>query len=204
MIVRARRVSFLISLILGVVIAAVLLKRSDKGVNVDYNHYDLTLGRSDAAHTLVIYNNYRCGYCRRFFQEVYPQLKRDYIDNGSVRLLVKNIEFTGDKQMREAIQLMKCGDDSEVSQKLHQLLLVNSEVVATPQFRAMYDDIMFGNAHISQCCLEHNNFKHIGVTNKEFEANHFTGTPVLVFKNVVYRGFKSYEQLKAIVAEGVE
>jgi protein-disulfide isomerase len=43
---------------------------------------ELALGRSDAPLTMVEFTDYECPFCRRFAAEVWPKLKKDYIDTG--------------------------------------------------------------------------------------------------------------------------
>ena len=42
------------------------------------------MGNPDAPVTIVEFSDYQCPYCLRHFQEVFPQLKTEYIDTGRV------------------------------------------------------------------------------------------------------------------------
>lgn len=48
------------------------------------------LGDKNAKVTLVEFSDYECPFCKRHFEQVYPQLKKDYIDTGKVRLVYRN------------------------------------------------------------------------------------------------------------------
>src|SRR5579871_6260497 len=52
---------------------------------------ELALGRDDAPLTMVEFTDYQCPYCRRFQAEVWPRLKRDYIDTGKLRYLARDL-----------------------------------------------------------------------------------------------------------------
>ena len=51
---------------------------------------EMSLGRPDAPVTLVQYASLTCPYCKRFDAEVFPVLKREYIDTGKVRYILRD------------------------------------------------------------------------------------------------------------------
>jgi protein-disulfide isomerase len=51
---------------------------------------EMAFGRADAPVTIVEYASLTCPYCKRFHAEVYPVLKRDYIDTGKVRYILRD------------------------------------------------------------------------------------------------------------------
>ena len=50
---------------------------------------EIAYGRADAPVTIVEYASLSCPFCKRFHAEVYPVLKRDYIDTGKVRYILR-------------------------------------------------------------------------------------------------------------------
>jgi protein-disulfide isomerase len=51
---------------------------------------DIVVGRADAPVTIVQYASLTCPFCKQFHNEVYPTLKRDYIDTGKVRYILRD------------------------------------------------------------------------------------------------------------------
>ena len=51
---------------------------------------EMSFGREDAPVTIVQYASLTCPHCKRFHAEVYPVLKRDYIDTGKVRYILRD------------------------------------------------------------------------------------------------------------------
>lgn len=70
---------------------------------------DVALGRADAPVTLIEYASYTCSHCARFHETVFPSLKRDYIDTGKVRFILREVYF--DKFGLWAGQVAQCGGD---------------------------------------------------------------------------------------------
>lgn len=51
---------------------------------------EMALGRADAPVTIIKYMSLTCPYCRAFHRDVFPQLKREYIDTGKVRFVLRD------------------------------------------------------------------------------------------------------------------
>lgn len=68
---------------------------------------EMALGRPDAPVTIVEYASLSCPYSRRFHLETFPILKREYIDTGKVRFILR--EFPIGKQSGLATIALRCG-----------------------------------------------------------------------------------------------
>jgi protein-disulfide isomerase len=67
---------------------------------------EVAVGRVDAPVTIVKYASLTCPYCKKFQAEIFPQLKREFIDTGKVRLLIR--EFPIGFQSGAATIAMRC------------------------------------------------------------------------------------------------
>ena len=67
---------------------------------------EFSLGRSDAPVTLIKYASLTCPFCKRFQTDVFPTLKREYIDRGKVRFIIR--EFPIGKTSGMATIALRC------------------------------------------------------------------------------------------------
>jgi protein-disulfide isomerase len=67
---------------------------------------EMSFGRADAPVTLVQYASLTCPHCKRFHAEVYPELKRAYIDTGKVRYVLR--EFPIGRTSGNATIALRC------------------------------------------------------------------------------------------------
>lgn len=51
---------------------------------------DPVLGSNDAKVTLIEFSDYECPFCKRHFEQVFPSLKKDYIDTGKVKMVFRD------------------------------------------------------------------------------------------------------------------
>jgi protein-disulfide isomerase len=67
---------------------------------------EFSIGKEDAPVTLVKYASLTCPFCKRFQADVFPVLKRDYIDAGKVRFIIR--EFPIGKTSGMATIALRC------------------------------------------------------------------------------------------------
>lgn len=64
---------------------------SPKQVSVDD---DPVLGDKNAPITLIEFSDYECPFCKRHFDQTLPQLMKDYIDTGKVKLVYRDFPLS--------------------------------------------------------------------------------------------------------------
>ena len=75
-------------------------------------------GNVDAKVSLVVYESLTCGHCADFHKEVYPKLKKDFIDSGLIKIEFRN--FPLDLAAFNASKIAHCKNDGK-SDLLHFL-----------------------------------------------------------------------------------
>ena len=70
---------------------------------------DVVEGKADAPVTIVEYASMTCGHCSAFHHDVYPTLKKDFIDTGKVKFILR--EFPLDERATAAFMLARALDD---------------------------------------------------------------------------------------------
>ena len=70
---------------------------------------DMTLGQADAPVEIIEYGSFTCPHCATFEQEVFPQLKEDYIDTGKVKFTFREAYFN--KYDMWASLMARCGGE---------------------------------------------------------------------------------------------
>jgi len=76
---------------------------------------DIVYGADDAPVTVIEYASLTCPHCASFSMQVFPKIKKEYIDTGKVRFLYRN--FLLNRVDMAASTVARCGD-MEMSKKL--------------------------------------------------------------------------------------
>ena len=69
------------------------------------------LGDASAPLTIVEFSDFECSYCRRFHEQVFPQLKRQYIDTGLVRFVHKDLPLPFHHHALSAAAAARCAGE---------------------------------------------------------------------------------------------
>ena len=75
-------------------------------------------GNKDAKVTIITYESLTCGHCADFHKNVYPQLKKEFIDTGLVKIEFRH--FPLDMAALNASKIAQCNNDGK-SDILHFL-----------------------------------------------------------------------------------
>ena len=80
----------------------------------------ITVGNKDAKITIITYESLTCSHCANFHINVYPELKRDYIDTGIAKIEFRH--FPLDIAALNASKISQCKNDGK-SEILNSLYL---------------------------------------------------------------------------------
>jgi protein-disulfide isomerase len=162
---------------------------------------ELTVGDPSGV-PVVEYGSLTCPHCATFSREIFPELKKDYIDTGKVRFIFR--EFSRNSLDVAAFLLARCvGDDKAFAAV--ELLFSQQDKWAfvdkplEPLIAAMRPA---GLTHDqAMACLKDQSKADamVAVGKRATDEIKMTGTPTFVINGKVYGGELSIDQLKAIL-----
>ena len=82
---------------------------------------DMALGDKDAPVTFVVYADYQCPFCGRFFTTVEASLIQEYVKTGKVRLVHRDFAFLGPESIAAA-EAAECSKDQDKFWQFHDAL----------------------------------------------------------------------------------
>ncbi|KKK71660.1 hypothetical protein LCGC14_2911680 [marine sediment metagenome] len=60
--------------------------------NIDTEN-GLIFGNKNAKVTLVMFEDFKCKYCKEYFNETFPEIKERYIDTGKIKYVIIPLSF---------------------------------------------------------------------------------------------------------------
>ena len=182
--------------ILGTLFFLFLLSYANSDAKVNSIHE----GNIDAKIQIIVYESLTCGHCANFHKDVYPDLKKNFIDKGLVKIEFRN--FPLDMAAFNASKIAHCRNDGK-SEILH-FLFNNQEQWVTgssvkdinSNLRKIVDGQNFGldfNKCINNKLVEDHILKDRIEGVKKFEVN---ATPTLIINNKKFDKTLTYKNLK--------
>ena len=180
-----------------------LLKNPNRAIDLDRtivtHENDIVYGDPHSPATVYVYFSYKCGYCKRFFKEVYPKLKTNFLDTEKLYLVVKLVEAGQDQDMMDALQVAISVNKFGEFEKFHELLLHNSKVVYTDDFKELCDDIVSANSDIAEYILNNKAYDYLKGNHQEYVDLKLTGTPGFIINQKLYKGYLEYSEFENIL-----
>lgn len=73
---------------------------------------DEIMGDPNAATTLLEYASMTCPHCKAFHENILPAIKKQFVDTGKVKYIVRPFPFDGDRRGEAAFVLAKCAPNN--------------------------------------------------------------------------------------------
>lgn len=138
------------------------------------------LGAVDAPVTVVEFTDYQCPFCKRFSQNTFPFLKRDYIDTGKVRWLVRDLPLGFHNNARKASQAAYCAAEQDKFWVMRDSLFRNSSNLGEDQLKAYAADLKLDTRAFNDCLASERYLADIDNYTRIAAGLRLTGTPSFI------------------------
>lgn len=85
------------------------------------------LGKANAPLTLVMFTDYQCPFCSRFETQTLPEIKKQYIDTGKLRFVVRDLPLPFHPNAPKAAEATHCADEQGKYWELREKLVNNGD-----------------------------------------------------------------------------
>ena len=138
------------------------------------------MGADDAPVTVVEFTDYQCPYCRRFTQTTFPLLKRDFVDIGKVRWVVRDLPLAFHKNARKAGQSVHCANEQEKFWEMRDMLFKNSAKLENEHLRNYAEQVGLDLTAFDSCLASDRYMNEMDKDSAEAKRVGITGTPSFV------------------------
>ena len=160
-------------------------------------------GNVDAKVSLIIYESLTCGHCADFHKEIYPKLKKDFIDNGLVKIEFRS--FPLDLAALNASKLAHCKNDGKTD-LLHFLYENQKQWVRGETIKDInkhLKDLIIKNESVLdfEACLTNKNIEDHVLNDRISGAKKFNieATPTLIINDKKFDNPHNYKKLKKTI-----
>lgn len=172
-------------------------------VDVKVTANDPIKGSSAAKLTIVEFGDYQCPFCGRFFKEVEPSIIKDYVDNGKVKFVYKNLAFLG-KESTDAANAALCAKEQSKFWEYHDKLYnsqngENQGAFSTDNLKKIATDLGLNTAKFNSCLDSQKYNSQVQADVAEANRNGFQSTPSTAIGTTPVIGAQPYSQFKTII-----
>ena len=169
-------------------------------VNINAETNRIISGKEDAKITIIAYESLTCSHCANFHKDVYPQLKKDFIDTGLVKIEFRH--FPLDIAAFNAAKVAQCKNDQGL-EILESLYLNQQEWVKGSKIEDINNNLKkyLENAGFKidfEKCINNKQIEDFVLNDriegtKNFKVN---ATPTIIINNKKFEKSLNYKNLK--------
>ena len=138
------------------------------------------LGDDSAPLTIVEFSDFECSYCRRFHEQVMPQLKSQYLDTGLVRFVHKDLPLPFHPHALTAAAAARCASEQNRYWDLYAALFEQQNCLNCKGVLAIAADEQLDTVLLKSCMERKATAAVINANRSEASLHNISATPTFV------------------------
>ena len=162
---------------------------------------DAFLGDKNAKVTIIEFSDYQCPFCKKFWTEALPGIKKDYIDTGKVKLVYRDFPLSSIHPNAEpAAEAVECvreaGKGDAAYFKMHDKIFENQQSLSVDNLKSWAKQLGYN----IDTCLDSGKFKsEVQKDIADGAAAGVQGTPTFFVNGKALVGAQPYSAFKQAI-----
>ncbi len=164
---------------------------------------DPGMGNKNARVVILDYDDFQCPFCKKFYDETFELIKKNYIETGKVYYVFKQFPLSSIHQYaRKAAEASLCAQDQGRFWEYHDILFIKQtewSLQGTKKFLDYAEELGLEKKEFEECLSSGKYFEEV---EKEYDQAAFigaTGTPSFVINDVLVPGAQPYEVFQQVI-----
>jgi len=171
---------------------------------------DPVLGDANAPVTIIEFSDYQCPFCRMFWKDTFPRLRKEYIETGTVKFVFRDFpQSHAHREATLAAMASECADDQGKYWEYHDKLFGEQDRrrrgtvvdLKASDLKKWAADIGVEPAAFA-ACLDSEKYKdEVAADFEDARALGFDGTPVFFVNGRLLAGAHPFDTFKKVIEE---
>ena len=112
----------------------------------------IMIGKPDAPLTMIEYTDLQCPFCRQYHIGAYEQIKKEWIDTGKLRYLVRDLPIESiHPQAMPAARATRCAGEQGKLWEMRHSILLNNQRLTNESFATFAQDLKLNMGAFTKC-----------------------------------------------------
>lgn len=165
------------------------------------------LGNENAKVTVIVFADFQCPYCKRLTDETIPQIKKDYVDTGKVKLAYRHFAFLGEESNWSA-EASECANEQGKFWEFHDYLYANqgaenAGVFSKNNLKGFAASLGLNTTQFNSCLDSGKYTQAVADDVKGGQTAGVTATPTLFVNGVMLVGAEPYTTIKPLIEKAL-
>jgi len=170
------------------------------------------LGSESANIAIVEFTDFECPYSRKFHAEVFPLLKREYLDKGIIQFVHKDLPLEFHQNARKSALLARCSKSNKQYWDIYNALFSKQKCLeCMGPSSIVISSSTLGQADLDKCGRDANLNRLVNLNISEDSLNNISGTPNFVIgkrtkdgvRGQILVGVVPWSHLKTIIDQEI-
>jgi len=171
------------------------------------------LGKSNAKVTIVEFSDLQCLFCRKFWKDTLPQITKDYIDKGLVKLVYRQFPLPPDLHpaARDLAEAAECANDQNKFWDFHDKAFSEQAkqgegtiAVSNDDITTWASDIGLDMTQFNDCFSNKKDAKKIDADMADGQKVNTSSTPTFYINGQILVGALPYDSFKTVIDQALK
>jgi len=160
---------------------------------------DPVLGDQNAPVTIIEFSDFECPFCGRFFSNTLPQLTREYIDTGKVKLVYRDFPLSFHPNAQKAAEAGECADDQGKFWEMHDKIFENQKAMSVVDLKSYAASLGLDTSEFNSCLDSGKHAKEIQKDISDGSKYGASGTPTFFINGIKLVGAQPFSAFQQII-----
>lgn len=175
-------------------------------VNLTLNSSDHLMGSNKAKVTVIEYSDLQCPFCRLFWKQTLPQIKKEYIDTGKVLFVYRHYPLDFHPMSTSSAKAVECANESGKFWEMHDKIFQEEQKLgdgtvqyALADLKKWASEIGLNSSSFNTCLDSDKYSQRIKDDTASGNQSGVSGTPTLFINGQKIVGAQPYTTFKSAI-----
>ena len=161
---------------------------------------DPVKGDANAPVEIIEFSDFQCPFCSRWYSDALPQIQKEYIDTGKVKLVYRDFPLSSiHPQATPAAEAAECAKEQGKFWEFHDKLFENQASLSTASYKQWAQELGLNTQQFNDCVDKKKYQSEVTKDYQDGQAAGVTGTPSFFVNGINIRGAQPFSAFKTII-----
>lgn len=158
-------------------------------------------GKKDAKVTIIEFSEFQCPFCKRYYDETYNQIIKEYVDTGKAKYVFRDFPLSFHQFAQKASEASECAHEQDKFWEYHDKLFENQQALDISNLKKYAKGLKLDEDKFNDCL---DSGKYEDEVKKDMQdgiSYGVQGTPAFFINGKLISGAQPYENFKVIIDE---
>lgn len=158
-------------------------------------------GQQTAKITIVLFSDFQCPYCEKFYSESMQEIEANYVDTGKAKIVFMEFPLSFHPNAQKAAEAAECAFDQGKFWEYHDLLFNDQNKLSVDDLKQRAFDLGLNTTKFNSCLDSGEKQAVVEQTMQQGAELGVNGTPAVYIDGIAVIGAQPFENFKQVIEE---